>query len=92
MAADDTGTWILPRDRLVICRNADFLVAAPNLNLSPEEKRTYGQLFRQADSDSVGVVVGEIAVKFFHKTGLDSRILGEVCLRSPRFAARPTFR
>ncbi|KAJ3468622.1 hypothetical protein MRS44_002687 [Fusarium solani] len=52
--------------------------AAPNLNLSPEEKRTYGQLFRQADSDSVGVVVGEIAVKFFHKTGLDSRILGEI--------------
>ncbi|KAJ3518705.1 hypothetical protein NM208_g14416 [Fusarium decemcellulare] len=56
--------------------------AAPNLNLSAEEKRTYGQLFRQADSESVGVVVGEIAVKFFHKTGLDSRILGEVCLRS----------
>ncbi|KAM0426990.1 hypothetical protein ACHAPT_007888 [Fusarium lateritium] len=52
--------------------------AAPNLNLSSEEKRTYGQLFRQADSDSVGVVVGEIAVKFFHKTGLDSRILGEI--------------
>ncbi|KAF4975752.1 hypothetical protein FZEAL_7502 [Fusarium zealandicum] len=52
--------------------------AAPNLNLSPEEKRTYGQLFRQADSDSVGVVVGEIAVQFFHKTGLDSRILGEI--------------
>ncbi|KLO91333.1 related to EDE1 protein [Fusarium fujikuroi] len=51
---------------------------APNLNLSPEEKRTYGQLFRQADSDSVGVVVGEIAVRFFHKTGLDSRILGEI--------------
>jgi epidermal growth factor receptor substrate 15 len=51
---------------------------APNLNLSPEEKRTYGQLFRQADSESVGVVVGEIAVRFFHKTGLDSRILGEV--------------
>ncbi|KAL6356710.1 hypothetical protein LRP88_10315 [Fusarium phalaenopsidis] len=54
------------------------MAAAPNLNLSPEEKRTYGQLFRQADSDSVGVVVGEIAVKFFHKTGLDSRILGEI--------------
>ncbi|SPJ76400.1 related to EDE1 protein [Fusarium torulosum] len=51
---------------------------APNLNLSPDEKRTYGQLFRQADSDSVGVVVGEIAVRFFHKTGLDSRILGEI--------------
>ncbi|KAF5027682.1 hypothetical protein F66182_166 [Fusarium sp. NRRL 66182] len=52
--------------------------SAPNLNLSPDEKRTYGQLFRQADSDSVGVVVGEVAVRFFHKTGLDSRILGEI--------------
>lgn len=38
----------------------------------------YGQLFRQADSDSVGVVTGEVAVKFFEKTRLDSRILGEV--------------
>lgn len=53
-------------------------LGAPNLNLSPEEKRTYGQLFRQADTDNVGVVTGEIAVKFFEKTRLDSRILGEV--------------
>ncbi|KAH6610289.1 hypothetical protein Trco_000309 [Trichoderma cornu-damae] len=51
---------------------------APNLNLSPEEKRIYGQLFRQADTDGVGVVTGEIAVKFFEKTRLDSRILGEI--------------
>ncbi|KAK4152607.1 hypothetical protein C8A00DRAFT_34697 [Chaetomidium leptoderma] len=51
---------------------------APNLNLTPEEKRVYGQLFRQADTDSVGVVTGEIAVKFFEKTRLDSRVLGEI--------------
>lgn len=54
-------------------------LGAPNLNLSPEEKRIYGQFFRQADTDNVGVVTGEIAVKFFEKTRLDSRILGEVC-------------
>jgi epidermal growth factor receptor substrate 15 len=48
------------------------------LNLSADEKRVYGQLFRQADTDNVGVVTGEIAVKFFEKTRLDSRILGEV--------------
>lgn len=54
------------------------LEAAPNLNLTPDEKRVYGQLFRQADTESVGVVTGEIAVKFFEKTRLDSRILGEV--------------
>ncbi|KUI67546.1 hypothetical protein VM1G_03610 [Cytospora mali] len=52
--------------------------AAPNLNLTPDEKRVYGQLFRQADTESVGVVTGEIAVKFFEKTRLDSRILGEI--------------
>ncbi|KAH7321234.1 hypothetical protein B0I35DRAFT_450653 [Stachybotrys elegans] len=62
--------------------SADIGVAvdssAPNLNLSPEEKRAYGQLFRQADTDQVGVVTGEVAVKFFEKTRLDSRILGEI--------------
>ncbi|TDZ22998.1 putative calcium-binding protein [Colletotrichum orbiculare MAFF 240422] len=52
--------------------------AAPNLNLASEEKRVYGQLFRQADSDSVGIVTGETAVKFFEKTRLDSRVLGEI--------------
>lgn len=38
----------------------------------------YGQLFRAADTDNVGVVTGEVAVKFFEKTRLDSRVLGEV--------------
>jgi len=51
---------------------------APNLNLTPEEKRVYGQLFRQADTDNVGVVTGEVAVKFFERTKLESRILGEI--------------
>ncbi|KAK0665381.1 hypothetical protein QBC41DRAFT_306208 [Cercophora samala] len=51
---------------------------APNLNLTPEEKRVYGQLFRAADTESVGVVTGEVAVKFFEKTRLDSRVLGEI--------------
>ncbi|KAI0484223.1 hypothetical protein GGR56DRAFT_612853 [Xylariaceae sp. FL0804] len=52
--------------------------AAPNLNLNAEEKRVYGQLFRQADTDNVSVVTGEVAVKFFEKTRLDSRQLGEI--------------
>ncbi|KAH6983037.1 hypothetical protein BKA56DRAFT_582855 [Ilyonectria sp. MPI-CAGE-AT-0026] len=52
--------------------------AAPNLNLSSEEKRAYGQLFRQADTDNVGVVTGEVAVKFFDKTRLNSHVLGEI--------------
>lgn len=53
-------------------------VVAANLNLTPDEKRLYGQLFRQADTGNAGVVTGEVAVKFFEKTGLDSRVLGEV--------------
>lgn len=52
--------------------------AAPNLNLSPEEKRVFGLLFKQADTDGIGVVTGENAVKFFEKTGIEPRILGEV--------------
>jgi hypothetical protein len=60
---------------------------APNLNLNAEEKRVYGQLFRQADLEGVGVVTGETAVKFFEKTRLDSRILGEV--RALSFRTRP---
>jgi len=51
---------------------------APNLNLTAEEKRVYGQLFRLADTENVGVVTGEVAVKFFEKTRLDSRVLGEI--------------
>lgn len=61
---------------------------APKLNLTAEEKHVYGQLFRLADSDNVGVVTGEVAVKFFEKTRLDSRVLGEVgyLLHSIRFS------
>jgi hypothetical protein len=50
-----------------------------SLGLRSEEKRVYGNLFRQADPDGIGVVTGEDAVKLFEKTGLESRILGEVC-------------
>lgn len=57
---------------------SDFTVAGPNLNLTAEEKRVFGQLFRQADTESIGVVTGEVAVKFFEKTRLEPRVLGEV--------------
>jgi len=55
---------------------------APSLNLTPEEKRVFGQLFREADTDGLGVVTGEVAVKFFEKTRLEPRVLGEVRLLS----------
>ena len=50
----------------------------PELDLSPQEKRLYKQLFTAADAESVGVVTGEVAVKFFEKTRLPPAILGEV--------------
>ena len=46
--------------------------------MTSEEKRVYGQLFRQADTGNAGIVTGEVAVNFFDKTKLDSRVLGEV--------------
>ena len=48
------------------------------LNLTPEEKRVFGQLFKQADSEGLGVVTGEVAVKFFERTRLPPAVLGEV--------------
>lgn len=60
-------------------QKANISAAAPSLNLTPEEKRVFGQLFRQADTEGIGVVTGEVAVKFFEKTRLEPRILGEVC-------------
>lgn len=51
----------------------------PNLNLTPEEKRVFYQLFQAADTTNLGVITGEIAVPFFEKTKLPSGILGEVC-------------
>ncbi|POR37405.1 Putative calcium-binding protein [Tolypocladium paradoxum] len=52
--------------------------AAPNLNLTPDEKRVYGDLFKQADPENLRVVTGDAALSFFDKTRLDSRVLGEI--------------
>ncbi|KAL8769593.1 MAG: hypothetical protein Q9194_005399, partial [Teloschistes cf. exilis] len=50
----------------------------PNLELTSEERRYFGQLFSAADTDKIGVVTGELAVKFFEKTGLPPATLGEI--------------
>lgn len=52
----------------------------PNLHLSPDERRLFGQLFSAADTDKIGVITGEVAVKFFEKTKLAPDVLGEVRL------------
>jgi hypothetical protein len=56
-----------------------LLLEHPNLHLSLEERRLFGQVFTAADSESLGVVTGDVALKFFpDKTKLPSEILGEV--------------
>lgn len=55
----------------------------PNLNLTGEEKRVYGQLFKAADPDGFEVVSGDVAVKFFEKTRLPPDILGQVRSKKP---------
>ncbi|RDW70772.1 EF hand domain protein [Aspergillus mulundensis] len=48
----------------------------PSLNLTPEEKRVFYQLFQVADTTNLGVITGEIAVPFFEKTKLAPETLG----------------
>ncbi|PWY86873.1 UBA/TS-N domain protein [Aspergillus heteromorphus CBS 117.55] len=48
----------------------------PNLNLTPEEKRAFYQLFQAADTTNLGVITGEVAVPFFEKTHLAPETLG----------------
>jgi epidermal growth factor receptor substrate 15 len=50
----------------------------PILNLSAEEKRIFQFLFQQADTEKLGVITGEIAVKFFERTKLAPAVLGEI--------------
>ena len=50
----------------------------PNLNLTPEEKRMFYQLFQAADTTNLGVITGEVAVPFFEKTKLPPEHLGLV--------------
>ncbi|KAJ5493389.1 hypothetical protein N7539_002135 [Penicillium diatomitis] len=57
---------------------ADAPQRHPNLNLTPEEKRVFYQLFQAADTTNLGVITGEIAVPFFEKTHLPSSVLGEI--------------
>ncbi|CAI6333646.1 unnamed protein product [Periconia digitata] len=58
---------------------ADFAPGGDSvLNLSPEEKRAYQYLFQAADTEKLGVITGEVAVKFFERTKLAPAVLGEI--------------
>jgi hypothetical protein len=58
----------------------------PNLNLTPEEKRAFYQLFQAADKTNLGVVTGEVAVSFFEKTHLPAETLGLVRVDTVAFS------
>ena len=61
----------------------------PNLNLTPEEKRVFYQLFQAADKTNLGVITGEVAITFFEKTNLPADILGLVSSCSPCYDHSP---
>ena len=47
--------------------------------LSPEERRIFSQIFSIVDNEGLGVVTGDVAIRFLpDKTKLPSEILGEV--------------
>lgn len=47
--------------------------------LSPDERRIFSQIFSIVDNEGIGVVTGDVAIRFLpDKTKLQSEILGEV--------------
>lgn len=49
------------------------------MNLSPEEKKLYTQIFQAADKEGLGVVTGDVALSFFpQRTKLPVDVLGEI--------------
>jgi epidermal growth factor receptor substrate 15 len=50
----------------------------PKLNYTPDERRFFGQLFAQCDTDNTGVITGETAVNLLQRTRLPEQKLGEV--------------
>lgn len=55
-----------------------FQPGFPPLNLTPDEKRIFRDLFQQADKDRIGVFTGQQAKDFFKETYLDEELLGSV--------------
>lgn len=57
--------------------------------LSPEERRLFTHIFSIADSDNLGVITGDVAIRFFpDKARLPSETLGEVSYLRTEHAAR----
>lgn len=50
----------------------------PELNLTPDEKRYYGQLFKQASDSETGIVSGDVAYNLFLRSNLSHDELGQI--------------
>ncbi|MCJ1244254.1 hypothetical protein MMC30_001452 [Trapelia coarctata] len=51
----------------------------PNLSLSPDERRLFARVFSAADIENLGVVTGDVALRFFpERTKLPPETLGEI--------------
>lgn len=50
----------------------------PQIRLTAEEQKVFGQLYRQADPDYTQIVTGEVARTLFIRSGLSPAILGEI--------------
>ncbi|ODQ66311.1 hypothetical protein NADFUDRAFT_50228 [Nadsonia fulvescens var. elongata DSM 6958] len=48
------------------------------ITLTPEERSLFGTLFRQYDTESLGIITGEAARSLFESSGLPPAILGEI--------------
>jgi hypothetical protein len=79
MADSSTGAGLgrLPQT-VAIVAPAYPQADTPIPNLTSEEKRAFGYLFQQADTEKLGVITGEVAVKFFERTKLAPAVLGEI--------------
>ncbi|EGG01563.1 uncharacterized protein MELLADRAFT_78994 [Melampsora larici-populina 98AG31] len=70
-------------------------MAPSAVNLTPDERTAYAYLFSKADTEQIGVLVGEKAVAFFSHSKLPPTILGEIWQLADQdnagFLTRPQF-
>ncbi|KAH9810975.1 hypothetical protein DFH28DRAFT_983376 [Melampsora americana] len=70
-------------------------MAPSAVNLTPDERIAYAYLFTKADTEQIGVLVGEKAVAFFSHSKLPPTILGEIWQLADQdnagFLTRPQF-
>ncbi|ANB15411.1 Ede1p [Sugiyamaella lignohabitans] len=62
--------------------SSSFTGQRKRINLSPDEKKLYAQLFKQCDPEGLGIVTGDVARTLLERSGLSSDLLGEIWQRA----------